>query len=123
MSPDERKNLPENQIIRTSSRLGQTITLEGNLTGHEDLEIHGTFAGQINLALHDLIIQKTSRVKADIKAKSLILHGQLEGKVTAERVMISETGNFIGDIITCKISVQNGARFRGTIKVNKEYQP
>ncbi|MGB4704096.1 MAG: polymer-forming cytoskeletal protein [Candidatus Saccharicenans sp.] len=123
MSPDERKNLPENQIIRTSSRLGQTITLEGNLTGHEDLEIQGTFTGQINLALHDLIIQKTSRVKADIKAKSLILHGQLEGKVTAERVLISETGNFIGDIITCKISVQNGARFRGTIKVSKEYQP
>lgn len=123
MSPDERKNLPENQIIRTSSRLGQTITLEGNLTGHEDLEIQGTFTGQINLALHELIIQKTSRVKADIKAKSLILHGQLEGKVTAERVLISETGNFIGDIITCKISVQNGARFRGTIKVSKEYQP
>ncbi len=123
MSPDERKNLPENQIIRTSSRLGQTITLEGNLTGNEDLEIHGTFTGQINLAFHDLIIQKTSRVKADIKAKSLILHGQLEGKVTAERVLISETGNFIGDIITCKISVQNGARFRGTIKVSKEYQP
>lgn len=123
MSPEDKKMSQTVSMPRTSSRLGQTIVFEGNLTGHEDLEIHGNFTGQVDLALHDLTIQKTSRVKADIRAKNLFLHGQLQGKVQAERVVISDTGNFNGDIVACKISVQNGARFKGTIKISQEYKP
>lgn len=123
MSPDDRKAFQESSLPRIASRLGQTLILDGQLTGHEDLEIQGTFNGQVDLALHDLTIQKNSKVKADIKAKNLFLLGQLEGKVRAERVVISETGHFTGDIVACKISVQNGAKFKGTIKISKDYQP
>lgn len=123
MSPEDKKISQEGSMPRISSRVGQTVVIDGNLTGHEDLEIHGNFTGQVDLALHDLTIQKTSRVKADIRAKNLFLHGQLQGKVQAERVVISDTGNFTGDIVACKISVQNGARFKGTIKISQEYKP
>lgn len=124
MSPDDKKISPEAGPTRITSRLGQTVTLEGNLTSHEDLEIQGTFSGSIDLALHDLTIGKTARVKSEeVKAKNLFLYGQLEGKVRAERVVISDSGRFTGDIIACKISVQNGARFKGTIKISKDYQP
>ncbi len=124
MSPDDKKISPEAGPTRITSRLGQTVTLEGNLTSHEDLEIQGTFSGSIDLALHDLTIGKMARVKSEeVKAKNLFLYGQLEGKVRAERVVISDSGRFTGDIIACKISVQNGARFKGTIKISKDYQP
>lgn len=123
MSPEDKKISQPGSIPRISSRLGQTIVFDGNLTGHEDLEIQGNFTGQVDLALHDLTIQKTSRVKADIRAKNLFLYGQLQGKVQAERVVISDTGHFTGDIIACKISVQNGAKFKGTIKISQEYKP
>lgn len=124
MSPDDKKINQETSLTRPASRLGQTLTLEGNLVGHEDLEIQGTFSGLINLALHDLTIGKTASVKSEeVKAKNLFLYGQLEGKVRAERVVISDTGRFSGDIVACKISVQNGARFKGTIKISKDYQP
>ncbi|MDI6848682.1 MAG: polymer-forming cytoskeletal protein [Candidatus Saccharicenans sp.] len=124
MSPDDKKISQEASLTRITSRLGQNVTLEGNLTSHEDLEIQGTFNGQIDLALHDLTIGKTARVKSEeVKAKNLFLYGQLEGKVRAERVVISDSGRFTGDIIACKISVQNGARFKGTIKISKDYQP
>lgn len=123
MSPEDKKISQEGSMPRISSRVGQTVVIDGNLTGHEDLEIHGNFTGQVDLALHDLTIQKTSRVKADIRAKNLFLHGQLQGKVQAERVVISDTGNFTGDIVACKISIQNGARFKGTIKISQEYKP
>ncbi|MBC7350050.1 MAG: polymer-forming cytoskeletal protein [Candidatus Aminicenantes bacterium] len=123
MSPEDKKISQEAGLLRTASRLGQTIVFDGNLSGHEDLEIQGNFTGQVDLALHDLTIQKTSRVKADIRAKNLFLYGQLEGKVQAERVVISDTGRFTGDIVACKISVQNGARFKGTIKISQDYKP
>ncbi|MCR4396549.1 MAG: polymer-forming cytoskeletal protein [Candidatus Saccharicenans sp.] len=123
MSPEDKKISQEGSLPRMASRLGQTIVFDGNLSGHEALEIQGNFSGQVDLALHDLTIQKTSRVKADIRAKNLFLYGQLEGKVRAERVVISDTGRFTGDIIACKISVQNGAKFKGTIKISQEYKP
>jgi len=123
MSPEDKKISQEAGLPRMASRLGQTIVFDGNLSGHEDLEILGNFTGQVDLALHDLTIQKTSRVKADIRAKNLFLYGQLEGKVQAERVVISDTGRFTGDIVACKISVQNGAKFKGTIKISQDYKP
>ncbi|HAR35324.1 MAG TPA: hypothetical protein DCR87_00170 [Acidobacteria bacterium] len=123
MSPEDKKISQEAGLPRMASRLGQTIVFDGNLSGHEDLEIQGNFTGQVDLALHDLTIQKTSRVKADIRAKNLFLYGQLEGKVQAERVVISDTGRFTGDIVACKISVQNGAKFKGTIKISQDYKP
>lgn len=123
MSPEEKKLTPETTTPRTSSRLGQHLTLDGTITGHEDLELQGNFTGKINLALHDLVIQKTAKVKAEIKAKNLFLHGELDGQIKAERVVIGETGRFTGDLVACKISVQSGAKFKGTIKISKDYQP
>jgi cytoskeletal protein CcmA (bactofilin family) len=124
MSPeDNRKPTPETATLKSVSRLGPQLNLEGKLKGHEDLEIHGSFSGEVDLALHDLTIQKSGQVKAKLKVKNLFLHGQLEGQVLAERVIISETGRFTGEITACKISVQNGARFKGTIKISKDYQP
>jgi cytoskeletal protein CcmA (bactofilin family) len=123
MSPEEKKLTQETATPKTSSRLGQHLTLDGNISGHEDLEIQGNLTGKIDLTLHDLVIQKTAKVKAEIKAKNLFLHGELDGQIRAERVVISETGRFSGDLVACKIAVQNGAKFKGTIKISKDYQP
>lgn len=123
MSSDEKTASPPTSLSRIPSRLGQTISFDGHLTGHEDLELNGNFSGQIDLALHDVTIQKTAKVKAEVKAKNLLLYGQLEGNVQAERVVINNTGQFTGDILTSKISIQNGAKFKGTIKINKDYRP
>ncbi len=123
MSSDEKTISPPTIPGRTPSRLGQTISVDGQLTGHEELELNGNFTGKIDLALYDVIVQKTAKVKAEVKAKNLLLYGHLEGNVQAERVVISNTGHFIGNILTCKISIQNGAKFKGTIKINKDYRP
>ncbi|MDD8019761.1 MAG: polymer-forming cytoskeletal protein [Acidobacteriota bacterium] len=124
MSIDEKKPTTEIAPARTASRLGANLAFEGKLTGHEDLEILGQFNGSIDLALHDLVVQKSGRVKADlIKVKNLFLLGQLEGQVQAERIVISETALFTGDIVATKLSVQSGARFKGTVKISKDYHP
>jgi cytoskeletal protein CcmA (bactofilin family) len=124
MSPDEKKLNAEVPQPRSSSRLGTSLVFEGQLTGHEDLEILGQVNGSIDLALHDLVIQKSGRVKADsIKAKNLFIHGQLEGQVQAERIVISETAVFTGELVATKLSVQSGAKFKGTVKISKDYQP
>jgi cytoskeletal protein CcmA (bactofilin family) len=124
MSPDEKKPMNEPVPAKISSRVGTNLAFEGKLTGHEDLDISGQVSGSIDLPLHDLVIQKSGRVKAEsIKAKNLFVHGQLEGQVQAERIIISETAVFNGEIIASKLSVQSGAKFKGTVKISKDYQP
>ena len=52
--------------------------------------------------------------------RSLVLHGELTGTVrAAERVLVSETGRMNGDVLTPRITVSNGAQFKGAIKMNK----
>lgn len=124
MGPEEKKIPVEASPARNLGRLSSNLHFEGNIKGSDDLEIAGSFSGNIDLPLHDLTIQRSGRVKAEaVKVKNLFLHGQLEARVNAERVFISETGNFSGEILACKISVQNGARFKGSIKITKDYQP
>jgi cytoskeletal protein CcmA (bactofilin family) len=124
MSPDEKKPMSEPAPPKASSRVGTNLIFEGKLSGHEDLDISGQVSGSIDLPLHDLVIQKSGRVKAErVQAKNLFLHGQLEGQVQAERIIISETAVFNGDIIASKLSVQSGAKFKGTVKISKDYQP
>lgn len=124
MSPEEKKTSPEASLARNVGRLSSNLIFEGKVSGSDDLEISGNFIGKIELPLHDLTIQRSGRVKCEtIRVKNLFLHGQLEGQVKAERVIISETGVFSGEILACKISVQNGARFKGSIKITKDYQP
>lgn len=124
MSPEEKKMSPEASLARNVGRLSSNLIFEGKVSGSDDLEISGNFTGNIDLPLHDLTIQRSGRVKSEVvKVKNLFLHGQLEGQVKAERVIISETGSFSGEILACKISVQNGARFKGSIKITKDYHP
>ncbi|MCI4446122.1 MAG: polymer-forming cytoskeletal protein [Candidatus Aminicenantes bacterium] len=123
MSPDEKKQPGEANLTRPSSRLGQQLVMNGTISGPEDLELQGNFTGKIDLAFHDLSIQKTAKVKAEIKAKNVFIHGEMDGQLKAERVVISESGRFTGELLACKVSIQNGAKFKGTIKISKEYQP
>ncbi|MGB9763963.1 MAG: bactofilin family protein [Candidatus Saccharicenans sp.] len=123
MSPEEKKPVTETSLTKALSRLGQNLIIDGTISGSDDLELAGNFSGKIDLPLHDLSIQKTARVKAEIKAKNVFIHGELDGKLQAERVVIGETGRFSGELIASKVSIQNGARFKGQIKISKDYQP
>jgi cytoskeletal protein CcmA (bactofilin family) len=103
-----------------ATRIGAAFSFNGTLEGRDDAIIEGRFQGKIILPSSSLTIARGAKVEADIQVRSLILQGELTGAVTAaERVAISETARMDGDIQTATISVSNGARFKGTIKIEK----
>lgn len=104
----------------TTSLLGQTFVCTGQITGQEDLLIKGTFKGIIRLKNHSLVIDKNARVEADIIAGNVSLAGDLTGNIRATgTVFVSAEGKMKGDIIAAKVSIQDGAQFRGSIKMEK----
>jgi cytoskeletal protein CcmA (bactofilin family) len=104
----------------SATKLGSTSFFNGTLEGHEDTVIEGRFQGRIILPSSTLTIGRGAKVEAEVKVRSLMLHGELTGTaIAAERVVISETARMNGDIRTTKVSISNGAQFKGGIKIEK----
>jgi cytoskeletal protein CcmA (bactofilin family) len=112
--------VPDHLHPPQASRLGSTLSFNGSLEGQEDAVIEGRYKGKISLPSNSLTIGRGAKVEAEVRVRNLIVHGQLTGNVNAsERALISETAQMSGDIQTAKISISNGARFKGGIKIEK----
>lgn len=109
--------LNKNASLATA-RMGPSLSLKGDLSGEEDLTIDGQFQGTINLSENTLVIDQKGRVEADIRAKNIIIKGNVKGNISAiEKVYIHENAHVTGDITASKISVMNGAHFEGSAKI------
>lgn len=110
----------EEQIARVpeSSRLGPTATLNGEWICDEDVIIEGKLEGKIDSKNHDLRIEKEAKVKADIQGKNITIHGKVTGNITATRkILIGEEARITGDLTAPQIAIQEGAKFKGSVKM------
>jgi len=104
-----------------SVSIGKSIVIKGEVTGSEDLTIEGHVEGKIELRDHVLSVGSTGRVQAHIAAKSIIVHGQVTGNLTAaEKVEIRENGSVEGDIVAPRVTIADGAKFRGSIDMRRD---
>jgi cytoskeletal protein CcmA (bactofilin family) len=103
------------------TRLGSTTVLTGDIEAHEDLLVEGRVHGKITIPSGTLTIAKGAKVEGEIRVRALVLNGELKGSVRAgEKTVISETAEMNGDVITPKITIANGARFSGGIRMKEE---
>jgi cytoskeletal protein CcmA (bactofilin family) len=101
------------------TRLGPTARFKGDLSASEDLIISGQFQGKIFLENHDLTIEQGARVTAEIiQVKNIEIRGTVDGNIQAKgRVVIAHNGQVNGDISASRISITEGAKFKGNVKV------
>jgi cytoskeletal protein CcmA (bactofilin family) len=98
------------------SEFGSTLVFKGELSADEEILIQGTIEGTIVHHEKTLIVGKQGRVKGLIHAHSVTIEGQVEGDIHGE-VMVRLTGSadVSGDIFCARISMDDGARFNGTM--------
>lgn len=100
-------------------RVGRGISIKGELMGKEDLAIDGHVEGAINLQAHELTIGASARIKAQIKARSVIVLGRIHGDVTAtERIEVRQGGAIDGDVTAPRVAIAEGSHFRGRIDMS-----
>lgn len=110
----------ENRMDRLVN-IGQSIEIRGELTGNEDLTIDGRIEGKIILKDHHLTIGANGRIKAEIQAKSVLVHGEVIGNVTADdRVEIAPTGSVQGDLCAPRVALADGSTFKGSIDMGRK---
>jgi len=95
--------------------IGEGLTIEGDITGDEEIVIHGNLRGR--LTTRDAVtVGSTAIVGADITGSSLSVAGQVTGDVTAsERVDIQAGGKLVGDIKAARFTIADGASFKGNV--------
>lgn len=103
--------------------IGKSVQIKGELTGSEDLYLDGSIEGTIDLRDHSLIIGPNGKIKAGITARDLVVHGRVEGNVTATgRVELRKSCTLIGDVSTQRIVIEDGAFFKGAIDIKEKAQ-
>jgi cytoskeletal protein CcmA (bactofilin family) len=104
--------------------IGKSLVIKGEVTGSESLYIDGRVEGSINLAGNRVTIGRNGVVAANINAREIVVLGKVRGNLTAsDRVDIRSDGSLTGDVVAARISIEDGAYFKGGIDIRKGGQP
>jgi cytoskeletal protein CcmA (bactofilin family) len=95
--------------------------IKGELSGSEDLYLDGEVEGTIELHSNSLTIGPNARIRAHVHAREVVIHGKVDGNISGtERVEMRRSAVLVGDVTTQRISIEDGAYFKGNIDVQRE---
>ncbi|HEX9112060.1 MAG TPA: polymer-forming cytoskeletal protein [Terriglobales bacterium] len=100
--------------------IGKSLVIKGEVTGSESLYIDGRVEGSINLSGNRVTVGRNGVVAANINAREIVVLGKVRGNLTAsDRVDIRSDGSLTGDVVAARISIEDGAFFKGGIDIRK----
>jgi cytoskeletal protein CcmA (bactofilin family) len=105
--------------VREHATIGSTISINGDLSGEEDLLIEGKLEGKIECRSHSITIGKGGRIKGDIYGKIITVEGNVEGNLYGdEQLSVRQSGTVRGNIIAPRVVLEDGANFKGSIDMS-----
>lgn len=115
---------PVTTTTADQATIGKSLVIKGEVTGSESLYIDGRVEGSINLSGNRVTVGRNGVVAANINAREIVVLGKVRGNLTAsDRVDIRSDGSLTGDVIAARISIEDGAYFKGGIDIRKGGQP
>ena len=105
----------------TTATIGPTIVINGKVTGEEDIVIAGTIEGRVDLPRNSVTIAAGGRAHADVNANIIEVQGEVQGDIYGvEKVLITKTGRMLGNIVSNRVILEDGANFKGSIDMEAE---
>ena len=112
-SPSKSVSVPVEQAT-----IGRSVVIKGEVSGSESLYIDGRIEGTVNFAEHRVTIGRNGSVAANINAREVVILGKVQGNIqVTDRLDIRSEGSLTGDVITQRISVEDGAILKGSVQV------
>jgi cytoskeletal protein CcmA (bactofilin family) len=108
--------------------IGKGIVVKGDVMGADQVFVDGRVEGSIQIPGERVTVGKTGMVvgragsgTACIAAREIVILGTVTGNIAAgERVDIRAGGSLTGDVTTVRVSIEDGAFFRGGIDIRRE---
>jgi cytoskeletal protein CcmA (bactofilin family) len=116
---------PRNATMNSQDQatIGKSLVIKGEVTGSESLYIDGRVEGSINLPGNRVTVGRNGVVNANITAREIVVTGKVRGNLSAsDRVDIRNEGSLTGDVVAQRISIEDGAFFKGGIDIRKPGQ-
>jgi cytoskeletal protein CcmA (bactofilin family) len=105
-------------IGRTTSYLGPSLHIKGEITGDEDLKLDSKVDGLVSIGGFRLTVGSSAHLKADIVAREAVISGEVNGDINAcDRIEIMKSASIVGDLSTGKIMIEEGAYFKGGVEI------
>ncbi|NPV29414.1 MAG: polymer-forming cytoskeletal protein [Firmicutes bacterium] len=107
-----RENLSVNEKVDTL--LGKNTSFEGTVEAEGTLRVDGLFKGTLK-ASGDIIVGEGAKVEAELKARHVLIAGEVRGRVEAAgKLELTATGRLYGELQAARLAVEEGAVFQGT---------
>ena len=107
----------ETKTLNHSGRsyVGETLHLEGDLRSSGSIDVAGLINGHVFVS--EMTIRETGSVRGSVEAASVEINGHVEGKITADVVVIGKNAVIKGDIFFKNtLKTEEGADIDGYIK-------
>ncbi len=108
---------------RAPAWLGPGLKIRGQISGAEDLHVECDVEGPISLGDHRLTVGQQAHINGEITASEVVVFGDVKGNLLAsDRVEIKKHGSVVGDLTTSRISIEDGAHYKGSIEIARKAQ-
>ena len=108
---------PESSKINNSGRshIGETMQLEGDLRTSGAIDVAGLING--NIFVSEMSVTESGSIRGTIEAGSIEVNGHVEGKISADVVIVGKAAVIKGDIFfKSSLKTEEGADIEGYIK-------
>ncbi len=100
--------------------IGKGLVVKGEITGTDSLIIDGRVEGSIHLEGNRVTVGRGGQAAANIIAREVVVMGKVRGSIIAtDRLDIRAEGGVVGDISAPRLSIEDGAFFKGGIDIRK----
>jgi cytoskeletal protein CcmA (bactofilin family) len=115
---------PNSQPVKTitspieQATIGRSVIIKGEVSGSESLYVDGRIEGTVTFKDHRVTVGRNGVVTANISAREVVIMGKVTGNVEcSDRVDIRSEGSLTGDVVSQRISVEDGAMLRGSVQL------
>jgi cytoskeletal protein CcmA (bactofilin family) len=110
--------------VRNSSCIGPGLKIKGEIAGYEDLQIDGNVEGTIDLQGQKLTVGRSGQLNCRVDAREVLVYGKVVGNLRAsDLIEIKRDASVVGDIRAARISIEDGAHFKGYSDMERPHVP
>jgi cytoskeletal protein CcmA (bactofilin family) len=119
---EDRASSPDGQS--QTARIGPGLYIKGQISGNEDLDVEGKVEGPMQLDDGKLTVGTGGNLTGGVTAREIIIHGTLTGNLQVkDRLEIKSHGSVVGNVVTERILIEDGAHFKGSIEIGEKAVP
>ena len=110
------RNIEEKKLsVNGRSHIGETLQLEGDIRTAGSVDVAGLING--NVFVSEMVVTETGSIRGSIEATNIEINGHIEGKISADIVIVGKSAVIKGDIFfKSTLRTEEGADIDGYIK-------